>query len=273
MDDKELGALVKKTAEMLFGPPQKGKGGFALWKQFDPELAKHLSMFVTGRLYAREVLSQKQRELCACAALAALNLQHELYAHMGAALRVGATREEVAEVLFQVAVYAGVPCLVEGMKTLRQLLQDRGEWVEGQGKAGQPEAMDDKQLADLTRKTAANLFGAGQQGKESVFSLWSQFDPVLARHLSMFVTGRLYAREVLSQKSRELCACAALAVRNLQHELHIHLGAAMNVGATRQEAAEVLFQIAVYAGVPALVEGMRTLKEVLEERGEWVEKA
>ena len=130
MDEKELGKLTKKTAEMLFGPPKKGKGAFALWRQFDPELAKHLSMFVTGRLYSREVLSQKQRELCACAALASRNMQHELYIHMDAALRVGATREEVAEVLFQIAVYAGVPCMVEGMQTLQKLLEDRGEWVE-----------------------------------------------------------------------------------------------------------------------------------------------
>ena len=130
MDEKELGALTKKTAEMLFGPPKKGKGPFALWKQFDAELAKHLSMFVTGRLYSREVLTQKQRELCACAALASRNMQHELAIHMDAALRVGASREEVAEVMFQIAVYAGVPCMVEGMQTLKKVLEERGEWVE-----------------------------------------------------------------------------------------------------------------------------------------------
>ena len=130
MDEKELGALTRKTAEMLFGPPKKGKGPFHLWKQFDPKLAQQMSMFFTGRLYAREVLSQKQRELCACAALAACNMQHELYIHMDAALRVGAKREEVAEVLFQITTYAGVPCMVEGMQTLKKLLEDRGEWVE-----------------------------------------------------------------------------------------------------------------------------------------------
>lgn len=135
MDEKELGALTRKTAEMLFGPPKKGKGAFALWKQFDPELAKHLSMFVTGRLYAREVLSQKSRELCACAALAARNLQHELHIHLGAAMNVGATRQEAAEVLFQIAVYAGVPCLVEGMRTLKEVIIERGEWQEPEQQA------------------------------------------------------------------------------------------------------------------------------------------
>ena len=67
-------------------------------------------------------------------------------------------------------------------------------------------------------------------------------------------------------------ACAALASRNMQHELAIHMDAALRVGASREEVAEVMFQIAVYAGVPCMVEGMQTLKKVLEERGEWVEK-
>jgi len=130
MDEKELSELTRKTAEMLFGPPKKGEGVYALWRQFDPELAKQFSLFFTGRLYAREVLSQQQRELCAVAALAARNFQEELRLHCHAALNVGATKDEVAEVIFQMATYGGVPCMVEGLKTLKRVLQERGEWVE-----------------------------------------------------------------------------------------------------------------------------------------------
>jgi len=130
MDEKELSELTRKTAEMLFGPPKKGEGVYALWRQFDPELAKQFSLFFTGRLYAREVLSQQQRELCAVAALAARNFQEELRLHCSAALNVGATKDEVAEVIFQMATYGGVPCMVEGLKTLKRVLQERGEWVE-----------------------------------------------------------------------------------------------------------------------------------------------
>ena len=50
--------------------------------------------------------------------------------------------------------------------------------------------------------------------------------PQLAREFSRFYVGRLYARETLSQKQRELCAVAALAVLNYQEELAIHAGAA-----------------------------------------------
>lgn len=62
---------------------------------------------------------------------------------------------------------------------------------------------------------------------------------------------------------------AALAVLNYQEELAIHAGAALNCGATPDEVAEVVFQMATYGGAPCTVEGLRTLKKVLEERGGW----
>jgi alkylhydroperoxidase/carboxymuconolactone decarboxylase family protein YurZ len=128
MDDKELAELATRTATRLFGAAEKSAGAFGLWEEFDPELAQHVYSFITGRMYSREVLSQKQRELCAVAALAARDAQPELYQHCVAALNLGATREEVAEVLFQVSIYAGVPCMVHGLRTFKSVLQDRREW-------------------------------------------------------------------------------------------------------------------------------------------------
>jgi 4-carboxymuconolactone decarboxylase len=119
MTGEELREVTRKTAAMLFGPPKPGEGAYQLWRQFDPELARHMSLFYTGRLYAREVISQKQRELCAVAALTVLHRLEELRWHIGAALNVGATKEEVAEVIFQMMTYGGVPTTVEGLKSAR----------------------------------------------------------------------------------------------------------------------------------------------------------
>jgi 4-carboxymuconolactone decarboxylase len=128
--DEDLKEVTQRTAEMLFGPPEKGRGAYELWRQFDPELARHISMFFTGRLYAREVLPQKVRELCAVAALTVLNRTDELRLHIQAALNVGATKQEVAEVIFQMLTYGGVPTMVEGLKAAKEVLQARGEWEE-----------------------------------------------------------------------------------------------------------------------------------------------
>jgi 4-carboxymuconolactone decarboxylase len=64
---------------------------------------------------------------------------------------------------------------------------------------------------------------------------------------------------------------AALTVLNRRRELHAHIHAARNVGATTQEVAEVIFQMATYGGMPVVVEALSTAKEALKERGEWEE--
>src|SRR5438128_33534 len=130
MMDKELRQVNCKTADMLFGPPKLGEGAYQLWRQFDPELARNLALFYPGWLYAREVISQKQRELCAVAALTVLQRLEELRLHIGAALNVGATKEEIAEVIFQMMTYGGVPTTVEGLKICKAVLAERGLWQE-----------------------------------------------------------------------------------------------------------------------------------------------
>lgn len=126
MDD--LKKLTAKTSKMLFGDPTKNEaevtqGAYSLWKEFAPDLAPHISMFYAGRLYSREVISQKQRELCAVASLTVLDKPAELRAHVRAAMRVGATKDEVAEVIIQQCTYGGVPIMVEGLRTLKEVLE------------------------------------------------------------------------------------------------------------------------------------------------------
>src|SRR5947199_5442597 len=98
MDDPELRARTKQTSQKLFHT-LKGGTGFETWKKFDKDLARELSMFFTGKLYSREVISQAQRELCAVASVTVLHRPHELRAHVHAPLNEGATRQQVAEVI------------------------------------------------------------------------------------------------------------------------------------------------------------------------------
>ena len=131
MDERTLKERTKRTAQMLFHTLKSGTG-FELWKKFDKHLARELSMFFTGVLYSREVLSQKQRELCAVAALTALHRPNEVRAHIHAALNVGATRQEVAEVIFQMVTYGGMPVVVDALEVYAGVLAERGEPFPGE---------------------------------------------------------------------------------------------------------------------------------------------
>lgn len=128
MTDDELKKLTQETARKLFGDPAERKpddvNPYALWKEFVPDLAFDLSTFFTGKLYAREVISQKQRELCAVAVLTVLHMPDELRAHVKAAMNVGASKEEVAEVIVQTVTYHGVPTMLEGLKVLKSVTDE-----------------------------------------------------------------------------------------------------------------------------------------------------
>ena len=125
--DEALRETTKRTAHMLFHTLGGGTG-FETWKKFDKDLARELSMFFTGKLYSREVITQVQRELCAVASLTVLHRPHELRAHIHAALNVGAPREHVAEVIFQQVTYGGMPVVVDALDVFKGVLEERGEW-------------------------------------------------------------------------------------------------------------------------------------------------
>jgi 4-carboxymuconolactone decarboxylase len=95
----DLKQKTQKTAELYF----KGMAGerpFEIWKSFDKELAKEISLFFTGKLYARGKIPHKTRQLVTVAALTVLERSEELKIHLHAALNVGCTPKEVTEVIF-----------------------------------------------------------------------------------------------------------------------------------------------------------------------------
>jgi len=61
------------------------------------------------------------------AGFAALNRPNEVRAHIHAALNVGATRQEVAEVIFHMVTYGGMPVVVDALEVYGQVLAERGE--------------------------------------------------------------------------------------------------------------------------------------------------
>lgn len=123
---------------------------------------------------------------------------------------------------------------------------------------------------DIKEKTArtAKLYFEGYPG-ERPFDLWRAFDKDLARDLSMFVTGKMYSREKIPHQTRQLVTVAALTVLERTEELKLHIYGALNVGCKPRDIAEVIFQCGIYGGMPVVNQGLKILREVLQERGAW----
>lgn len=127
--------------------------------------------------------------------------------------------------------------------------------------------MDEKELAKKTGKTA-NLYFSTVKNEEKPYNLWREFDKDLAKDMSLYITGTMYSREKIPHKIRQLVTVASLMALSKPEELKLHVHAAFNVGCSREEIAEVMFQTSIYAGVPACNTALMVLKKVLEEREE-----
>ncbi|MBT8351641.1 MAG: carboxymuconolactone decarboxylase family protein, partial [Deltaproteobacteria bacterium] len=122
--DKEIADKTKKTAQLYFKDVNDERP-FELWRAFDKNLAKDLSLFITGRMYAREKIPHKTRQLITVATLTVLSRLDELRLHIQASLNVGCAPEEIAETIFQTFTYAGIPTVNSALKTLRSVLQEK----------------------------------------------------------------------------------------------------------------------------------------------------
>ncbi len=128
--------------------------------------------------------------------------------------------------------------------------------------------MSEEEIKKRTKETAKKLFGKGIQ-MDPPYLMWKEFDRDLANDFSKFITGNLYSRTVLTLTERQMVTCAILAATHASDELKLHVNAALNVGCDPKKLAEIFFQVATYAGMPAVNQALSIYRDVLKERGEW----
>jgi 4-carboxymuconolactone decarboxylase len=88
---------------------------------FNMPMQRLTTEYCWGAVWGREgVLPKKTRSMLNLAMLSALNRPHELKMHIGGALRNGVTKEEIREVLLQVAIYCGIPAGVDAFRVAKE---------------------------------------------------------------------------------------------------------------------------------------------------------
>lgn len=112
------------VATRLMGDETKARKYFEKLSSWDAEFSKLTQEFGWAGMYARNILDDKTRELIAVAALIVLGKLPQLKGHMEMALRVGATKEEVLEVILQLVVFAGYPTALNSLSVLEEVLAE-----------------------------------------------------------------------------------------------------------------------------------------------------
>lgn len=91
---------------------------------FTADFQTFITHYAWGDIWSRPGLDRRTRSMLTIAMLASLGHTDELKLHLRATRNTGVTRDEVKEVLMQVAVYAGVPAANTAFHHAQQVFEE-----------------------------------------------------------------------------------------------------------------------------------------------------
>jgi 4-carboxymuconolactone decarboxylase len=93
---------------------------------FGAPLQKLINQYAYGEIWGREALPRKIRSLLVLGMMCAANRPHELRIHLRGALANGCTKDEIREVLLQVAIYCGIPASLDAHNMAMEVFAEMG---------------------------------------------------------------------------------------------------------------------------------------------------
>lgn len=121
MTDEERAAAGLRTRREVLGDEHVDRAAAAT-TEFTADFQDFITRYAWGEVWSLPGLSRPERSMITIAMLAALGRDDELVLHVRAALRNGLRPDDIAEVLLQVAVYAGVPAANRAFKLAAAVL-------------------------------------------------------------------------------------------------------------------------------------------------------
>jgi len=94
--------------------------------ELDPEFAELIQVVARGRAYADPTLDLNTRALCTVACLVAIGEQRYVENWIANSMNVGATKDEIVELMVELFVYIGTPRAVTGFEAAKAVFSERG---------------------------------------------------------------------------------------------------------------------------------------------------
>jgi alkylhydroperoxidase/carboxymuconolactone decarboxylase family protein YurZ len=113
------------------------------------------------------------------------------------------------------------------------------------------------------RKAIGTIMGRSGEDAHAILTDW--YGDAIADEVINI--GALWERPVLTKRERSLAVIAALTALGTLDRLRLHVGGALNHGATPEEIEEVILMMMVYAGHPRAPEAVEVARAVIRERG------
>jgi 4-carboxymuconolactone decarboxylase len=240
---------------------------FDSFAEGSPDLLRLSISFAFGEMLARNGLDHKAKLLAIISMLAASgNRAAALRLHLAGALAHGVTQKEIIEVLIQLSVYLGFPSALNAFSVAKNVFAAPAQTT----MVNIPMLTETESRDDRLARGRATLAKTSGAAGDAVVRSFDDVAPDLGRMIVEHSYGEVFSRPGIDMKTRELSACAALAAigsTTMETPLRVHINAALNVGATREEILETLVNLASYSGYPATQQAVRIATEEFAKRG------
>jgi 4-carboxymuconolactone decarboxylase len=117
---EELRAIGQKLRQRVFGAPAPGAPKSPT-QELAPDLGRISDEVLFGQVWSRPGLELPHRSMITIAALTAMGREVELRAHIRGGLNLGLTREQIVEIIMQMAFYAGQPAAHAGFRAAKEV--------------------------------------------------------------------------------------------------------------------------------------------------------
>lgn len=203
-------------------------------------------------LWKRPQFSPRDRSIVTLSVLIARNQTIEMPSHFRLALDNGVTPAEISEMIAHLAFYSGWGNATAASAVAKRIFDERGI-----GEEQVPSA--DVTLLPLNE-------AAEEQRARAVEENFGAVAPGVVQYTTDVLFRDLWLRPGLAPRDRSLVTVSALVANGQVAQIPYHLNRAMDNGLRKDEASEVLTQLAFYAGWPNVFSAMPVFKDVISKR-------
>jgi 4-carboxymuconolactone decarboxylase len=205
-----------------------------------------------AELWKRPGLTPRDRSIVTISALIARNQTIEMPYYFNLVLDNGVKPREISEIITHLAFYSGWENAMSAVAVAKDVLADRKIGVDQLPPASPTPLPLDK---DAETKRAA-----------AVDQQFGKVTPGIVQYTTDVLFRDLWLRPDLAPRDRSLVTVSALIANGQVAQIPYHLNRAMDNGLTQAQAAEVVTQLAFYAGWPNAFSSLPVVKDVFEKR-------
>ena len=221
--------------------------------EVSPALENYIQNAINGDLWKRPHLSPRDRSLSTLAVMIARNQTSELSSELNRALDNGVRPGEISETITHLAFYSGLSNATSAARITRDVFASR--------KIGY------NQIPPATPKLLVIDKAAENKRAEIVEKSAGEISPALVGYTTDVLFHSLWLRPDLSPRDRSLITVTSLIANGQVNQIGFHLNKAMDNGLTREQAGELIAQVAFYAGWPNAFSAVPVVEDILQKRG------